>query len=79
MDKNTISENLSSWIRVVSGAIGILLLSVFVLWNNENEKSSTLTQKTKTKEMRNLENLSPDEAELAEKQAAEIKKVQYRR
>ncbi len=77
MDKHTISENLSSWIRVVSGAIGILLLSVFVLWNNENEKSSTLTQETKTEEMRNLENLPPDEAELAEKQAVEIKKVQY--
>ena len=53
MDKHTISKNLSSWIRAVSGAIGILLLSVFVLWNNENEKSSTLTQETKTNEIRN--------------------------
>ncbi len=78
MDKHTISENLSSWIRVVSGAIGILLLSVFVLWNNENEKNSTPTQETKTEEMRNLENPPPDEAELAENPAAEIKKVQYR-
>jgi len=44
MDKHTIPENLSLWIRAVSGAIGILLLSAFVLWNSENEKSSTLTQ-----------------------------------
>ena len=78
MDKHTISDNLSSWIRAISGAIGILLLSVFVLWNNESEKNSTLTHETKTKEMRNPENLSPDEAELAEKQAVEIKKVQYK-
>ena len=60
MDKHTISENTSSWIRAVSGASGILLLSVFVLWNSEDEKSSTLTQETKTNEMRNLENPSPD-------------------
>jgi len=78
MDKHTISKNLSSWIRAVSGAIGILLLSVFVLWNNENEKSSTLTQETKTNEMRNLENPSIDEAESEEKPTDEIQKVQLR-
>ena len=77
MDKHTISKNLSSWIRAVSGAIGILLLSVFVLWNNENEKSSTLTQETKTNEMRNLENPYIDEAESEEKPTDEIQKVQY--
>jgi len=74
---NTIPENLSSWIRTVSGAIGILLLSAFVLWNSENEKSSTLTQETKTKEMQNLENLSTDQAESEEKMTVEIKKVQF--
>ena len=77
MDKHTISENLSSWIRTVSGAIGILLLAVFVLWNNENEKNSTFTQETKTNEMRNLENPSPDQAESEEKLTNEIQKVQY--
>ena len=76
MDKNSIPENLSLWIRTVSGAIGILLLSVFVLWNSENEKSSTLTQETKTKEMQNLENLFTDQEESEEKMAVEIKKVQ---
>ena len=73
---NTIPENLSSWIRTVSGAIGILLLSAFVLWNSENEKSSTLTQDTKTKEIQNLENLFTDQAESEEKMTVEIKKVQ---
>ena len=76
MDKHSIPENLSLWIRTVSGAIGILLLSVFVLWNSENEKSSTLTQETKTKEMQNLENLFTDQEESEEKMAVEIKKVQ---
>jgi len=63
MDRQNFSENLSSWIRAISGAIGILLLFVYVMWNNENEKSSTLTQETKINEMRNAENLSPNEAE----------------
>ncbi len=74
---NAIPENLSSWIRTVSGAIGILLLSAFVLWNSENEKSSTLTQDTKTKEMQNLENLFKDQAESKEKMTVEIKRVQF--
>jgi FtsZ-interacting cell division protein ZipA len=74
---NTIPENLSSWIRTVSGAIGILLLSAFALWNSENEKSSTLTQDTKTKEMQNLENLFKDQAESKEKMTVEIKRVQF--
>ena len=74
---NTIPENLSSWIRTVSGAMGILILSAFVLWNSENEKSSTLTQDTKTKEMQNLENLFKDQAESKEKMTVEIKRVQF--
>ena len=78
MDKHTSSENISSWIRAAAGAIGVLLLSVFVMLNSDNEKSSTLTQETKTKEMRNLENLSPDQAESEEKLTVEIQKVQYR-
>ena len=78
MDKHTSSENISSWIRVAAAAIGVLLLSVFVMLNSENEKSSTLTQETKTKEMRNLENPSPDQADSEEKLAVEIQKIQYR-
>ncbi len=70
MDKHSIPENLSLWIRTVSGAIGILLLSAFVLWNSENEKISALTQETQTNGMRKLVNLSPDEAE--------IENIQYR-
>ena len=77
MDKHTISENLSCWIRTVSGAIGILLLFVFVLWSNQNDKSYTLTQETKTIEMQNLENFFPDQAESEEKLTAEIQKVQF--
>ena len=61
-----------------SAAIGVLLFSVYVLWNSENEKSSTLTQETKTKEMRNLENPSPDQADSEERLKVEIQKVQYR-
>ena len=64
LDKNTIPENLSLWIRTVSGAIGILLLSAFVLWNSENKKSSAITQETNTNEMRKLVNLNPDAAEI---------------
>ena len=78
MDKHTSSENISSWIRAASAAIGVLLLSVFVLLNSENEKSSTLTQETKTKEMRILENPSPIQAESEKELMAEIEKVQYR-
>jgi len=63
MDRQNFPGNLSSWIRAISGAIGILLLFAYVMWNNENEKSSTLTQETKINEMRNAENFSPDEAE----------------
>ena len=77
MDKHTSSENISSWIRAASAAIGVLLFSVYVLWNSENEKSSTLTQETKTNEMRNLENPYIDEAESEEKPTDEIQKVQY--
>jgi len=72
MDKHTSSENISSWIRAASAAIGVLLLSVFVLSNSENEKSSTLTQEARTKEMRNLANPSPDQAESEEKLTVEI-------
>jgi hypothetical protein len=78
MDKHPSSENISSWIRAASAAIGVLLFSVYVLWNSENEKSSTLTQETKTKEMRNLENPSPDQAESERKLTVEIQKLQYR-
>ena len=78
MDKHTSSDSISSWIRAASAAIGVLLLSVFVLSNSENEKSSTLTQETKTKEMRNLENPSPDQAESEKKPTVEIQKIQYR-
>ena len=74
MDKHTSSENISSWIRAASAAIGVLLLSVFVLSNGDNEKSSILTQETKIKEMRNLENPSPDQAESEEKLTVEIQK-----
>ena len=62
MDRLTISENLSLWIRTISGAIGVLILIVFVLWNNENEKITTQPQETKTHEMQKVENLPPDEA-----------------
>ena len=62
MDRQSISENLSSWIRAISGAIGVLLLFAFVMWNNENEKNTKLTQETKTIEMRNAQSLSPDKA-----------------
>ena len=78
MDKHTSSENISSWIRAASAAIGVLLLSVFVLSNSENEKSFTLTQETKTKEMRISENPSPYQEEIEEKLMVEIEKVQYR-
>jgi hypothetical protein len=78
MDKHTSSENISSWIRAASAAIGVLLLSVFVMSNSENEKSSTLTKETKTKEMRNLENLSPDQAESEEKLTKETKTKEMR-
>jgi len=78
MDKHPSSENISAWIRVAAAAIGVLLLSVFVMLNSENEKSSTLTQETKTKEMRNLENPSPDQADSEERLKVEIQKVQYR-
>lgn len=71
MDKQNISETLSSWIRAVSGAIGVLLLTVFVLWNNENEKSSEFTQETKTYEMQNDENLSQEVAEYIKNQEKE--------
>ena len=64
MDKDTIPDNLSLWIRAVSGAIGILLLSAFVLWNSENKKNSTLTHEKQTNEMRELVNLFTDEAEI---------------
>ena len=63
MYRQNILENLSSWIRAISGAIGVLILCGYVMWNNENEKSSTLTQETKINEMRIAENLSPDEEE----------------
>ncbi len=78
MDRLTISDNLSSWLRAISGAIGILLLTAFLLWNNENEKSSTLIQEIKANEMRNAENLSTDETESINKLDAEIRNVQYR-
>ena len=78
MDKHTSSENISSWIRAASAAIGVLLLSVFVLSNGENEKSFTPIQETKTKKMRNQENPSPDQAESERKLTVEIQKLQYR-
>ena len=78
MDKHTSSENISSWIRAASAAIGVLLLSVFVLSNSENEKSFTPIQETKTKKMRNQENPSPDQAESERKLTVEIQKLQYR-
>ena len=71
MDKQNVSENLSSWIRTISGAIGVLLLTVFVLWNNENEKSYKFTQETKTYEMQNDENLSQEVAESIKNQEKE--------
>jgi FtsZ-interacting cell division protein ZipA len=77
MNRQNISENLSSWIRAISGAIGVLLLLAFILWNNENEKSSTLTQETKTNEMRKVENLSTDEAESIKNQETEIITIRY--
>ena len=77
MDRLTISENLSSWIRAVSGAVGILLLSVFVLWNNVDKKGSTFTQETQTKEIQKIENSSPDEAESIEKLEAKIQDIEY--
>ena len=77
MDRPTISENLSSWLRAVSGAIGILLLIVFVLWNSEDEKSSTFTQETQTNEILKSENFSPYKAEYKEKSEVEIQDIQY--
>ena len=77
MDRPTISENLSSWLRAVSGAIGILLLIVFVLWNSEDEKSSTFTQETQTNESLKSENFSPYKAEYKEKPEVEIQDIQY--
>jgi hypothetical protein len=74
MDKHTISENQSSWIRAASGAIGVLLLSVYVLSNSDNEKSSTLAQEAKTAEMRNIEKPSPDRIESEEKLTVDVKK-----
>jgi len=78
MDRFTISENLSSWIRAVSGAVGIMLFSAFLLRNNENEKNSTLIQVIKSNEMQNAKNLSPDETESINQLDAEIRNVQYR-
>jgi hypothetical protein len=78
MDKHTSSENISSWIRAASAAIGVLLLSVFVLSSSENEKSFTPIQETKTKKMRKQENPSPDQAESERKLTVEIQKLQYR-
>lgn len=70
MDRQNISENLSSWIRAISGAIGVLLLFAFVMWNNENEKNTILTQETKTNQMRNAASLFPDEAKSRNNQDA---------
>ena len=78
MNKHTISEKQSSWIRAASGAIGVLLLSVFVLTNSDNEKSSTLAHEAKTVEMRNIENPSPDQVGSEEKLTVDVKKVHYR-
>ena len=78
MDRPTISENLSSWLRAVSGAIGILLLTVFVLWNSQDEKSSTFTQETQTNEILKSENFFSDKAEYKEKPEVEIQDIQYR-
>jgi hypothetical protein len=78
MDKFAISENLSSWLRAISGAIGILLLTVFVLWNNEDERISTFTQETQTNEILKSEIFSPDEAEHKKKPEVEIQEIQYR-
>ena len=70
MDKHTFPDNLSLWIRTVSGAIGILLLSAFVLWNSENKKNYTLTHENQTNEMGEFVSHSTDEAE--------IENIQYR-
>ena len=78
MDRLTISENASSLLRAVSGAIGILLLTAFLLWNNEKEKSSTFIQEIKTNEMRYSQNLSPDETGSINKLDAEVRNVQYK-
>ncbi len=78
MDKHTISESQSSWIRAASAAIGVLTLSVFVLLNSDNEKSSTPAQEAKTVEMQNIENPSSDQIGSEEKLTVDVKKVQYK-
>lgn len=76
MDKPSPLQMRRPWLRAVFGIVGILIFSLYIVWDADNESMPTLTQEKKTENLHNLGNLSPQPTGLDQELLTTVRKLQ---
>jgi len=76
MDNPSNLQKKRPWMRAVFGIFGIFVLSLYVIWDADNEKKIALTQAKKTEDLQKRGNLSPYQTGIYKELITHIRKLQ---